>query len=61
MTYIILDWAGNHMFPQDSWSSFDDAEEFLCEFFDKEGMDYEEWRGEYYIEKAKFNYTRSMA
>ncbi len=49
MNYIILDWAGNKCFAGFTFESFDDAEEFLCEFFYQEEMDYEEWRGEYVI------------
>lgn len=53
MSFYIIDWAGNHMFPSLKWKSFDDAEAFLCEFFESENMDYEEWRGEYEIVKGK--------
>jgi len=44
--YLIYDWAGNRIFPLKSWGTFEDAEEFLCEFLDDK---YEEDRGEYYI------------
>jgi hypothetical protein len=47
--WIIKDWAGNETFPHHEFSSFDKAEEFLCNFFHDEGMDYEEWRQEYEI------------
>lgn len=65
MTYIIEDWSGQNMFPESTWQSFESAENFLCIYFDKEGMDYEEWRGEYCITEEiptlKFNYTEWMA
>lgn len=48
-TWMIVDWAGNLMFPDELFDSFEDAEEFLSQFFFKEAMDYEECRGEYEI------------
>jgi hypothetical protein len=64
MKFYIIDWAGNHIFPSLSWKSFEDAEQHLCEFFDAEGLDYEEDRQEYEITtakpKLKFNYTEWM-
>lgn len=53
MKFIIQDWAGNHMFPSLAWNSFEDAEDHLCQFFEAEAMDYEEWRGEYEIVQAR--------
>ncbi len=67
MKFIILDWAGNHIFPQESWPSFEDAEQYLCEYFEAEGLDYEEERQEYEIVQAihvptlKLNYTQWRA
>lgn len=43
--YKIFDWAGNLM-PFGTFASFDDAEEFLCEFLDE---NYETDRQEYWI------------
>lgn len=48
--YTIQDWAGNTKFNGKHFKSFDDGEEFLCEYFETKNMDYEEWRSEYYIE-----------
>jgi hypothetical protein len=48
MNWIIKDWTGKVMFPNE-FDSFDDAEEYLCIFFDENKMDYEEWSQEYYI------------
>jgi hypothetical protein len=45
--FVIYDWAGNLCFFGESFKSFDDAEEFLCE---KLSDSYETDRGEYYIE-----------
>ena len=44
-SWIIQDWAGNLM-DFGSFASFEDAEEYLCEFLDDK---YETDRGEYYI------------
>lgn len=49
--WIIQDWTGTIKFGAKRFKSFDDAEEYLSAFFDAEGMDYEEWRQEYYIIK----------
>lgn len=49
-TWIIYDWAGN-IVKDIAFSSFDAAEQYLCEFFDANGMDYDENRQEYYIEQ----------
>lgn len=49
MKFIIIDWAGNHCFQGTSWQSFEDAEAYLCGFFDHHCMDYEVERGEYEI------------
>lgn len=46
--YIIQDWAGNTVLP-DQFKSFDDAEEFLSCHLDNQGLDYDENRGEYEI------------
>lgn len=52
--FKIQDWAGNyptfHVREQErTFSSFDDAEEFLSVWFEENGLDYDEERGEYYI------------
>ena len=49
ISWIIKDWAGNIKFNGKKFKSFDDGEEYLCEYFDKNSMDYDEWRGEYYV------------
>ena len=46
--FIIKDWAGNHLFINPSWESFEEAEEFLS---DKLGDGYDTDRQEYYIEE----------
>ena len=48
--YVIYDWAGNLKFNGKRFATFEDAEEFLSEYFDKNGMEYEEWRDEYFIQ-----------
>lgn len=51
--HVIFDWAGNLMFNGKQFPTFEDADEFLSDFFDKTGKDYDEWRGEYYIESLE--------
>jgi hypothetical protein len=51
MSYHILDWAGNIKFNGKSFDTFEDAEEYLCEYFEDKGLDYDEERGEYEIEE----------
>ena len=53
MKYTILDWMSNDVFRGKTFPSFDDAEEYLSNFFDRSNMDYEEWRQEYYIEEIE--------
>lgn len=55
MSFIIKDWAGNRITlnKKDTWKSFDDAESDLSQFIDDNGWDYDETRGEYYIEEKK--------
>lgn len=48
--WYILDWTGRNMFPDMTWSDFEEAEDFLACFFEKNNMDYDEWRGEYYAQ-----------
>jgi hypothetical protein len=49
MGYHILDWAGNIKFNGKSFDTFEDAEKYLCDYFEDQGMDYDEERGEYEI------------
>lgn len=44
--WIIKDWSDNICFKGQTFNSFDDGEEFLCE---KLGDDYETDRQEYYV------------
>lgn len=44
--FIIVDWINNICFNGKEFKTFDDGEEFLCEFL---GDNYETDRGEYYI------------
>jgi len=44
--WYIRDWAGNIMFQNETWPSFDDAEKYLSNFLTD---DYETDRGEYFI------------
>ncbi len=48
--WIIKDWAGNVKFNGKKFKSFEDVEEYLCTYFEENDMDYEEWRGEYYVD-----------
>lgn len=48
--WVIRDWTCKRVFPN-TFTSFDDAEHFLCLFFDKNKMDYEEYRQEYFIDE----------
>jgi len=47
--YIVQDWAANDVFEGHVFNSWDDGEDYLCEFFDTNKMDYDEWRQEYEI------------
>lgn len=47
--YIIKDWAGNRIFEDETFKTFDQAEEFLCELFRGIGADYEDERDEFTI------------
>lgn len=74
--WVIRDWAGNYPFekghrsqgavklgggPVYTFDSFDDAEEFLSNYLDKNKMDYDEWRGEYEIELVEAKKAMSEA
>lgn len=48
--WIIKDWADNVKFEGKKFDTFQDADEYLTIYFNDNDMDYEEWRGEYYIE-----------
>lgn len=48
--WIIKDWADNLLFNGKEFDSFDNAEQFLCEHFENKELDYEENRGDIYIE-----------
>lgn len=47
--YIIEDWTGKPVFCS-MFSSFEEAENFLIKYFERNQMDYGEWRGNYYVE-----------
>jgi len=49
MTYIIQDWAGIHLFKDKEFPTFEDAWDFLLEFFHENDMDSEEWGQEYEV------------
>lgn len=49
--FIIKDWADNILFKGEEFNSFDDAESFLCGYFEDNGWNYDDTRGEYYIEE----------
>lgn len=34
--WVIMDWAGNRCFPDESFDTFDDAADFLYEMFPEE-------------------------
>ncbi len=44
--FIIVDWAGNDVFRGQTFETFEDANDFLCEFLDES---YEDLRDEYEI------------
>lgn len=48
--FHIQDWIGNIMYGGKTWSSWDDAEDYLAEQLDD---DYETDRGEYFILEAE--------
>jgi hypothetical protein len=48
----IRDWMNNLMYKGKRFTSFHDAEEFLCE---KLGKEYEEYRGDIYITLVERN------
>ena len=47
--FIIEDWTGNVAVTSYQFDSFEDAEEYLEQFFEDEGLNYDEERGEYSI------------
>lgn len=49
--WIIKDWMGEILFDHEEFVDFEDAEEYLCEFFRKNAWDYEEYRQEYNVEE----------
>lgn len=52
MSFVIKDWAGNTCFHGKTFKTFDDADSFLSERFEHlSDEDYEEERGEYWIEE----------
>ena len=61
-TWIITDWARNIMFDGKEFKSFDDAWDFLYEFFDMNQMDADEWGQEYDVMELtpKHNTTGKM-
>jgi hypothetical protein len=46
MKYIIKDWADNTLFKGQEFDSFDDAESFLASYFEDQGLNYDDERGE---------------
>jgi len=56
--YIIKDWAGNRVFEDENFCTFDEAEDFLRELFREIGADYEEERQEYCIKKRYVQLNR---
>lgn len=48
-TYRIEDWGGNHLFIDREFMDFEEAEEFLSQYFYDNEIDYEEGRQEYEI------------
>lgn len=48
--FIVRDWAHNQPFPEYDFVDFEEAEEFLCNYFDLNNLDYDELRGEYVID-----------
>jgi hypothetical protein len=57
-TYIIKDWAGNHLFIDKKFESFDDGWEFIYEnidnsLYDKTNNDNDDNYQEYYVIKLK--------
>lgn len=59
MKHIITDWMNNVCFDsiEQEFNSFDDAEEFLCEWLQD---DYEDERGEYFITEYNEKIDRIM-
>ncbi len=47
--FIIHDWAGNHLFQDESFPTFEDGDAFLDGYFYENNMNAEEWRQEYYV------------
>lgn len=50
LIFIIKDWAGNDCFNGMKFPDFENAEEYLSNFIDGNGWNYEEIRQEYDIE-----------
>lgn len=51
--FIVKDWAGNHLFQDKEFKTFEGGWDFLYEWFDENEMDPEEWAQEYEIEERK--------
>ncbi len=47
--FIIHDWAGNHLFPNEQFETFEDGDAFLDGYFYENNLNPEENRQEYYI------------
>ena len=56
--YIIKDWCGNIVFEDENFCTFDEAEDFLGALFREIGADYEEERGEFFIERKYVQLNR---
>ena len=51
MTFIITDWASNVRFNGKEFESFEDGWDYLSEYLESKGMDFEEWAPEYNVTK----------
>lgn len=52
--FIIKDWAGNHLFKENTFETFEDGWDFLSQYFEENGMDFEEWAQEYFVIELEF-------
>lgn len=49
MMFIIEDWAGNHLFHDKTFDTFEDGWDHLYNHFEENNMDCDEWAQEYLV------------
>jgi hypothetical protein len=49
MSFIIVDWAGNHLFQDKTFETFENGWDHLYQYFDENSMECDEWAQEYFV------------